>query len=195
MSTDTLAAPPAWSLLAAQIVERWWVLALRGAAGILLGIAAFAWPALSLFVLVILFGAYLLVDGILALVAGAMARSWLLVLEGAASVIAGILALIWPGITALVLLFLIAAWAIVTGVAELVAAVRLRRIIRNEWLLVLIGVASILFGVLLVINPGAGLLTLIWLIGAYSLVFGILLVALAFRLRSLKKNILRPSSG
>jgi uncharacterized membrane protein HdeD (DUF308 family) len=194
MSVGTLGTPPAWSLLAGQIVERWWVLALRGVAGILLGIAAFAWPGLTLVVLVILFGAYLLVDGVLALIAGVMARSWLLVLEGAAGVIVGILTLVWPGITALVLLFLVAAWAIVTGVAELVGAVRLRRIIRNEWLLVLIGVASILFGVLLVINPRAGLLTLVFLIGAYSLVGGVLLVALAFRLRSMKKNILRPTS-
>ena len=136
----------------------------------------------------------LLIFGGIALVAGGMARSWLIILEGAAGVIAGILALVWPGITALVPLFLIAAWAIVTGVAELVAAVRLRRIIRNEWLLVLIGVASILFGVLLVINPGAGLLTLVWLIGAYSLIGGVLLLALAFRLRSLKRNILKPTS-
>ena len=194
MSVDRSGAGSAWSMLAPQIVERWWVLALRGLAGILLGIAAFAWPGLTLVVLVILFGAYLLVDGVLALVAGGMARSWLIILEGAAGVIAGILALVWPGITALVLLFLIAAWAIVTGVAELVAAVRLRRIIRNEWLLVLIGVASILFGVLLVINPGAGLLTLVWLIGAYSLIGGVLLLALAFRLRSLKRNILKPTS-
>jgi hypothetical protein len=126
MSIDTFGAASAWSLLAPQIVERWWVLALRGVAGILLGIAAFAWPGLTLVVLVILFGAYLLVDGVLALVAGGMARSWLIILEGAAGVIAGILALVWPGITAVVLLFLIAAWAIVTGVAELVAAVRLR---------------------------------------------------------------------
>jgi uncharacterized membrane protein HdeD (DUF308 family) len=194
MSIDTFGAASAWSLLAPQIVERWWVLALRGVAGILLGIAAFAWPGLTLFVLVILFGAYLLVDGVLALVAGGMARSWLVILEGAAGVIAGILALVWPGITAVVLLFLIAAWAIVTGVVELVAAVRLRRIIRNEWLLILIGVASILFGVLLVINPGAGLLTIVWLIGAYSLIGGFLLLALAFRLRSLKRNILKPTS-
>jgi uncharacterized membrane protein HdeD (DUF308 family) len=194
MSVGTFGTPPAWTLLAGQIVERWWVLALRGVAGILLGIAAFAWPGLTLVVLVILFGAYLLVDGVLALIAGVMARSWLLVLEGAAGVIVGILTLVWPGITALVLLFLVAAWAIVTGVAELVGAVRLRRIIRNEWLLVLIGVASILFGVLLVINPRAGLLTLVFLIGAYSLVGGVLLVALAFRLRSMKKNILRPTS-
>jgi uncharacterized membrane protein HdeD (DUF308 family) len=173
----------AWDLMTAQLAERWWVLALRGLAGILVGIAAFAWPGITLFVLVILFGAYLLVDSVLAVVAGGMSRSWLLVLEGAAGVIAGILTLVWPSITAVVLLVLVAVWAILTGLIELYAAIRLRRVIRNEWVLILVGAASVIFGILLLINPAAGLLTLVWLIGAYSLVFGVLLVALAFRLR------------
>jgi uncharacterized membrane protein HdeD (DUF308 family) len=185
MSTDTLAAPAGWNPIAREIIDRWWLLALRGVASILLGIAAFVVPGITLLVLVILFGAYLLIDGVLAIVAGAMGRSWLLVLEGAAGVIAGLLTLVWPGITAVVLLILTAAWAIVTGVAELVAAYRLRRIVRNEWLLILLGVASIIFGIALVIRPGAGLLALVYLIGAYCLLFGVLLVALALRLRSI----------
>ncbi|MDQ6790704.1 MAG: DUF308 domain-containing protein [Candidatus Dormibacteraeota bacterium] len=185
MSTDTLAAPAGWNPIAREIIDRWWLLALRGVASSLLGIAAFVVPGITLLVLVILFGAYLLIDGVLAIVAGAMGRSWLLVLEGAAGVIAGLLTLVWPGITAVVLLILTAAWAIVTGVAELVAAYRLRRIVRNEWLLILLGVASIMFGIALVIRPGAGLLALVYLIGAYCLLFGVLLVALALRLRSI----------
>ncbi|MDP9247969.1 MAG: DUF308 domain-containing protein [Candidatus Dormibacteraeota bacterium] len=185
MSTDTLAASAGWNPIAREIIDRWWLLALRGVASILLGIAAFVVPGITLLVLVILFGAYLLIDGVLAIVAGAMGRSWLLVLEGAAGVIAGLLTLVWPGITAVVLLILTAAWAIVTGVAELVAAYRLRRIVRNEWLLILLGVASIIFGIALVIRPGAGLLALVYLIGAYCLLFGVLLVALALRLRSI----------
>ena len=185
MSTDTLAASAGWNPIAREIIDRWWLLALRGVASSLLGIAAFVVPGITLLVLVILFGAYLLIDGVLAIVAGAMGRSWLLVLEGAAGVIAGLLTLVWPGITAVVLLILTAAWAIVTGVAELVAAYRLRRIVRNEWLLILLGVASIMFGIALVIRPGAGLLALVYLIGAYCLLFGVLLVALALRLRSI----------
>jgi uncharacterized membrane protein HdeD (DUF308 family) len=165
------------------IAGKWWVLALRGLAGILLGIAAFAWPGITLLVLVILLGAYLLADGVLALIAGGLGRSWLLLLEGALGIVAGLLAVFWPAITAVVLLFLVAAWAIVTGVTELVAAIRLRRFIKREWLLVLGGVASIVFGILLVVWPAAGLLTLVWLTGAYALVFGALLLGLAFRLR------------
>jgi uncharacterized membrane protein HdeD (DUF308 family) len=89
----------------------------------------------------------------------------------------------WPGITALVGVYLIAAWAIVTGVLELGAAYLLRRIVRNEWILVLGGVASVLFGILLAINPTAGLITIVWLFGAYMIVFGALTLALGLRLR------------
>jgi uncharacterized membrane protein HdeD (DUF308 family) len=181
--------------MARDIVGKWWAIGLRGVAAILLGIAAFVWPGLTLLVLVILFGAYLLVDGVLALVAGGMTRSWLFLIEGIASVIAGILTLIWPGITAVVLLVLVAAWAVLTGLLELYGAIRLRRIIRNEWLLILGGAASVLFGVLLIINPRAGLLALTWLVGAYALIFGLLLVALAIRLRGTRgaTDVLRPS--
>ncbi len=165
-------------------LDRWWTVALRGVAAILLGIAAFAWPGLTLVALVLLVGAYVLVDGVFSLVGGVMSRSWLLILEGLAGIVFGLLTLLWPGITAVVLLFLVAAWAIVTGVAELVAAVRLRRVIQNEWFLILSGVASLVFGILLVINPGAGLLALVWLVGVYALVFGVLMLLLAYRLRS-----------
>jgi len=91
-----------------------------------------------------------------------------------------------PGITAIGLLILIAAWAIASGIMELVAAFKLRKIIANEWLLILAGVVSIMFGVILLFQPAAGALALIWLIGAWALVFGILLMVLAFRMRNWK---------
>jgi len=170
------------------LASRWWTLAARGIAAILFGILTFISPGLSLFALVILFGAWALADGVFNLVmafrAGKSERWGWLVLEGVASILVGILTFFWPGITALSLLFLIAAWSVVTGIAEVVAAIRLRKVIQGEWLLALTGVLSILFGLLLFAFPGAGALAVIFWIGAYSIVFGGLLVALAFRLRA-----------
>jgi len=169
----------------------WWLLALRGLVAVLFGVLAFMWPGATLITLVWLFGAFALVNGILSLVLAAKTpkgypKVGSLILGGLLGILAGLLAFVMPGITALGLLILIAAWAIATGVMELVAAVRLRKTINNEWLLVLAGIASIVFGVLLLFQPGAGALALIWLIGAWAVVFGILLMILAFRMRNWK---------
>jgi uncharacterized membrane protein HdeD (DUF308 family) len=161
----------------------WWALAIRGVAGILLGIAAFAWTGLTLLVLITLFGAYLLVDGLFALIAGIRGGSWLVGVEGLLGIVAGSLVIWRPGIAAIALVYLIALWAVLTGAAELGAAYLLRSILPSEWLLVVAGIVSIVFGVLLAINPSAGLVTITWLFGAYMIVFGALALALGFRLR------------
>jgi uncharacterized membrane protein HdeD (DUF308 family) len=165
----------------------WWVLALRGIAAIIFGLLTFIWPQISLFVLVALFGAYVLVDGIFSIIVALRNQEapqwWVLLLEGIVGVFVGVLTFIWPGITALVLLFLIAFWALITGIFEIVAAIRLRKDIANEWLLGLSGVISVLFGLLLIILPGTGALAVIWLIGAYAIFFGALMLALSFQVR------------
>ena len=171
------------------LTRNWWALALRGIFAILFGLAAFVIPGVTLAVLVALFGAYAVIDGVLAIVAGIRAaerheRWWSLVLKGLAGIVAGVLTFGWPALTVLALLYLMAGWAIVTGVLELVAAVHLHRA-HGEWLLILNGVLSILFGIFVLAWPGAGALTLLWLIGAYAIVFGVVLVILAFRLRVL----------
>ena len=176
-----------------MLARNWWALALRGLAAVLFGIMAFAWPGMTLGVLVLLYGAYALVDGVLAITAAVAGRTWgmpwwALLLEGVLGITIGILTFAWPGITALVLLYLIAAWAVVTGVFEVVAAIRLRREIRGEWLLALSGIISVLFGIALVINPVGGALAVVWLIGAYAIAFGVLLIALGFRLRGVAKR-------
>jgi uncharacterized membrane protein HdeD (DUF308 family) len=175
--------------------HNWWALALRGVVAVLFGLAAFIWPDITLTVLVLLFGAYVFVDGLFALLTAlrlhgdaGSERWWALFLEGLAGIAAGILTFIWPNITTLVLLYLIAAWAIVTGFFEILTAIRLRKEVSNEWMLVLAGIASLIFGVLLAIQPGTGAVAVVWLIGAYALVFGLLLLALAFRLRGRSKT-------
>ena len=126
---------------------------MRGLAAIVFGVLAFVWPDITLFALVLLFGAYMLVDGIFAIVAavraaGREARWWLLLIEGVLGVLAGLVAAFWPGLTALALLYFIAAWAIVSGILEIVGAIRLRQEIEGEWALILGGVLSVIFGML-----------------------------------------------
>jgi uncharacterized membrane protein HdeD (DUF308 family) len=170
------------------LASRWWAVLLRGLFAILFGICAIAWPGLTLTWLALLFGAYCLVDGLFAIVAAITApagapRWMILLLEGIVSVIIGVLTFIWPGLTALVLLYFIATWAIITGILEIVTAIRLRKVISNEWLLILSGVLSIGFGVLLFARPLSGALAVVWLIGIYAIIFGVMLIGLSLRLR------------
>jgi uncharacterized membrane protein HdeD (DUF308 family) len=170
------------------LARNWWALALRGVLAIVFGVLAFVNPGITLAALVLLFGAYSLVDGVFAIIAGLRAaqrheRWWPFALEGLASIVVGIIAFLMPAAAAFALLMLASAWSIVTGVFRIAAAIRLRKQIQGEWLLILNGILSVAFGVIIALFPGAGLVTLVWLIGFYAVLFGIILLALAFRLR------------
>jgi uncharacterized membrane protein HdeD (DUF308 family) len=172
-----------------NLTQHWWLLVLRGVAAVLFGLAAFAWPGLTLFILITLFGFYALVDGFIAVVTGLShvqntTRWWVFLLEGLVGVGIGVTALVWPGVTTLVIVGMIAAWAILTGILEVVAAIRLRREITNEWFLALSGFLSVAVGVLLIAQPLAGSVAIVWIIGAYALIAGVLWILLGFRLRS-----------
>jgi uncharacterized membrane protein HdeD (DUF308 family) len=178
--------------------RNWGWIVLRGVAAILFGILAFALPGITLAVLVIVWGAYALADGILALVAAYRVRDqgkpfWSLVIVGLLGIAAGIVTFIWPGMTALVLLLFIAAWAVVMGIFQIIAAIRLRKEIQNEWLLGLSGVLSVLFGIIMFAQPGAGALAVIWVIAAYAIVFGVLLVWLGLRLKKRSESRTAPA--
>jgi uncharacterized membrane protein HdeD (DUF308 family) len=183
--------------------RNWWLLALRGVLAIAFGILAFLMPGITLAVLVALVGAYLLVDGaamLVALVRGdpeARRSAWSVGIMGVLGIVAGIGTFLLPDITALTLLYLTAAWAIVMGVFQVIGAISLRREIEGEFWLALGGVISILFGALLVINPGAGLLSLAWLVGLWAIMFGIANFVLAWRLRELaqRSNGIRGATG
>lgn len=171
------------------IANRWWALVLRGVAAILFAIFTFAAPGTTLLAIATVFGIYAIVDGAFDLAfawrRAHEGRRWgWLVFEGVVGIVAGIVALAWTELTAMALLTVIAVWAIISGVAEIAAAFRLRRHIQGEWMLAFGGVLSIIFGVLLLLFPGAGVLVLLSLIGAYALVFGVLLFALGLRLRA-----------
>jgi uncharacterized membrane protein HdeD (DUF308 family) len=183
-SPTSLAAP---SLLH-SLTDHWWLFLIRGIAAIIFGVLAFAWPGVTLVVLVLFFGAFALVDGIASLIAaitgrGATSPRWWLAIVGLVGIAAGLLTFFWPGLTALVLLYFIAGWAIAMGVFQIIGAIQLRKEIDNEWLLILSGVVSVLFGILLLVMPGTGLLALVWLIAIDAIIFGALVIGFGLRLR------------
>ena len=176
-----------------SLARNWWALVIRGVAGVLFGIGALVWPPAAVAALVLLFGAYALVDGIFNIVAAVRApregRRWgWLTFSGLIGIATGLITFFFPGITALALVVLIASWSVVTGVAEIVAAIRLRKQIRHEWLWILSGLLSVAFGVLLLVLPAAGAVALAVWIGAYMLVFGALLIGFGLRLRKWRQT-------
>jgi uncharacterized membrane protein HdeD (DUF308 family) len=160
-----------------------WSLVLRGLAGILVGVVSFLLPGVTIAALVLVFGAYAFADGGFNLFAAWRQHSWVHVLQGLFGVTVGVLTFLWPAVTTLVLVCFIAAWAILVGAFEIAAAIRLRKHLHREWFLVLAGVCSVLFGILLYAAPIAGAMVLAWWFGAYALAFGAILLILAFRLR------------
>lgn len=181
--------------VAVQAIRRnWWLLALRGVFAIIFGLIALFAPRIALFAFIIVFGVYAIIDGIAAVVIaiqerGSLSRWGWVLFEGIISILAGVVAFVYPGLTALALLFIVAIYAILTGILEIVAAFVIRGFAAREWALGIAGVLSIIFGIILFIRPGAGLLTILWLVGIYAIVFGILFIVRAFQMRSLASSV------
>ena len=176
-----------------HISRNWWLVLLRGIVSILFGILAFAWPGPTVLALTLLFGAYALADGVLALIAAVSgsdrsAPAWWLVLVGLLGIAAGLIAFFWPGKTAFALVVMLGAWALTIGIFEIVGAIRLRHEIDDEWWLIAAGTLSVLFGLAVLLKPGAGALAIVWLIASYAIVAGVLMVAFSFRLKGLHER-------
>jgi uncharacterized membrane protein HdeD (DUF308 family) len=172
------------------LASKWWIFLVRGLCAVAFGVLAFASPGAALLSLALVWGAYALLDGAAALVAAVSARGeeghfWQLLLVGILGLLAGALTFAWPGLTALLMLYLVAWWAIFRGAFEIAAAVRVRREIENEWILGLAGALSVLFGLILMFQPAAGAVTVVWILAGFALLFGSFNVALAFRLKGL----------
>jgi uncharacterized membrane protein HdeD (DUF308 family) len=171
----------------AVLARNWWIMLLRGLLAIAFGIAALVIPGAVALALVIVFGAWAFVDGIFALGAAFGPNTqhrWMLVLEGIVGVLAGLVAWFYPALFGLTIVLFIAWWAIITGVLEVIYAIQLRKELENDWLYILAGVASVVFGGLILWRPGAGALAVLWIIATYALVFGVLLIGFSLRLRS-----------
>ena len=183
-----------------SLTRNWWLAVLRGLIAIGFGTATFVWPGVTLELLIVLFGTYALVDGVTALALGVLSvgsneRWWAAVLSGVVGVLAGMVAFVQPAATALALVYVIAAWALLAGGAQIVAAIRLRQYIADEWLLGVGGALSMLFGVLLLTAPATGVLTLVLLFGYYAISAGLAQVGFGLRLRGLAQQLPRPHTA
>lgn len=173
------------------LARNWWAFAIRGIIAIIFGIIAIFSPATAFLSLVLVFGIFALVDGIFSIVAVFVSRAhseswWWLVIEGVFGILIGIFTLIQPAAMAFAWVFVIAAWAVVTGILEIITAISLRKMITNEGWMIVGGVLSILFGILVAFSPGSGIFAVGLIIGIYALMFGITMLMLAFRLRKHK---------
>lgn len=172
------------------LADNWSTFLIKGICAILFGVATFFMPGLTLIVLTLLYGAYVLTDGILSIIAAINGSStmprWWLAIFGLLSVAAGLVTFFWPGITLVVLQLCIGLWAVAVGVMQIIGAIRLRNETDDEWLLVAGGIVSILFGVVMVMTPGIGMLALVYTIAAYAIFHGIIQIVFAFKIRGWK---------
>jgi uncharacterized membrane protein HdeD (DUF308 family) len=171
--------------------RRWHLVVLRGVVAIAFGIVAIAWPEITVLALALLWGAYLLMDGI-ASIAMSMGRGtdrMYLVLLGVLGIAAGVVSFVWPQITVVVLLVLIAVWAIVAGALQIAAAIRLRKLISNEWFLAISGAVTLILGLLLIVQPAEGAIALLIAIATFAIAWGVVLVVLGLRLRQLREHV------
>jgi len=166
----------------------WKATALRGVLAIAFALVILIWPNIGLTALIALFGAYALVSGATT-IAGAFSvpargdrRAWL-TFEGLLGVVAGVVVFVWPDLSAVGLLYAIAAWAIALGIIEMSFAFALPVSGGRSVLLVLSGLLSIAFGVVMFAHPGAGAVALLALIAAFALVTGSIQIAFALELR------------
>lgn len=173
----------------------WWLFLLRGIVAILFGAVAFVWPGIAVSTLMLFFGAYVFVNGAILIINAVGKRKekddwWpLLIIEGLLGVSVGIMTAFAPGITGIALLIYIAVWALAVGVLEIIAAIRLRKVVTGDWWLGVGGVVSIIFALLLILFPAAGALGLVWLIATYACLFGAALIVFGFEVHKIGEKL------
>lgn len=177
-----------------EIAGRSWIWSVvRGAAAVIFGVIAFVAPIATAFALALVIGLFAIIDGIVDIVdairhrgsAGMVSR----IVLGAVSIVFGLIVLLWPGLSLEVLVVIVGIWAIVAGILQIVVSVGHRGASGSGWVWGLVaGILTVLFGVLVMIRPGTGLITLIWILGVYALMFGIALIILGVQLRKYAKS-------
>lgn len=178
-----------FTLLKPSLGKEWGWIALRGVLAVIFGMLAVAWPIITVLTLSIVWGVFALADGLFAFGTGWRlhkkgVRWWPYMAFGVIGVLAGLIAIVWPGISAMVLVLIIGFWAALGGASQIVAAIRLRKEIDDEWFMILSGLLGVIFGLLLLFRPLEGAVAIAWIVGFYAMFMGILLIMLSFKVRS-----------
>ena len=171
-------------------------LIVRGILALAVGVAALAWPGITVFALVILFAVYAFIaSGLEAMRAFSSAKAGPVIghlLLGLADLAAGVIALAWPAPTALVLVLIVGAWAVVAGLVEIAAAFGAGERAGTRAMFVLGGLVSVAFGVVLFAHPAIGAITLALLFGLFNLIYGSWTLVQGIELRRTEKGLHAP---
>jgi uncharacterized membrane protein HdeD (DUF308 family) len=190
---------PDFRAAGALLGRNWGWILVRGIITLVFGILAVFYPLGAVFAFTALFAAYAMASGILEIIAGVKGarhskdRWGMLIFSGILGVAVGVVFLLWPGASttayAFVAICMLAAWAIGTGLFQLLAAIRLRKVIEGEFWLGLLGVLSIALGgwmlYTLVVSPATSMIALGWMIGWFAIIAGVIQILLSFRLKGL----------
>jgi uncharacterized membrane protein HdeD (DUF308 family) len=171
------------------LAKKIWIFAIiRGVLAIIFGLIAFFGPVATAIALAIVIAVFAIVAGVFDIIEAIRHRGSssmvLRIVLGTVSILFGILVLVWPGISLAILVITVGVWAIITGILQIMSSIRHRTVPESGWVWGLIGGAvTILFGVLVLIWPATGLVTIIWIIGIWAVVWGIILILLGVQLR------------
>jgi uncharacterized membrane protein HdeD (DUF308 family) len=170
------------------LFKNWWVLLLKGILLVIFGILSFMNPGITLATLVLWFAIFMMIDGVFSIF-GVVSNwkteedKWLLLAEGALGLVLGLLVYRSPDTFLSFIAFVISFWAIFSGISRIAMAIQLRKEIEGEGWLILSGVLSVIFGILVFAQPGIGIATLMWIIAIFAILVGVLLILLSLKLK------------
>lgn len=167
----------------------WWVFLVGGIASVIFGVMAFVNPGIALLVLAMFFAASVLVDGVFNIIGSVQNREkdgwWVMLLLGILGLLVGGFALLNPPVSMMAFIYLVAFQAIMLGVFVIMLGYKVRQATTREWILYATGALSVLFGFLVVLNPGAGGLSIVYLIASWAIVIGAFKVFFGFKVKNL----------
>lgn len=176
------------------ITDYWWLVVLRGVIGVMLGLAAIAMPLKTVGLLVLIVGLFLILDGAINIIVSLLSVKknehwWVLLLQGLLGLLIGLAVFSWPEATVKLLLFLFAVWLLAVGVSLIVTAILTRKENYGGWFLVVGGLLSLLFSILLFSNPAQTVSAVTIIVGIVVFVSGLMTTAFGLELRALGSDI------